>query len=548
MGREGVDLRDPRHGGHEGGADGPSGSDQVSVLDGLPDQLLGDDVHDRVAVGNNGAQFPLQTFLDDFGQGVAVHAVGLVIADPAQVLITVGDDRRTLVGADGGQGVHHIRDPAWIVDDHLLGFFCAQIGKLLQHLARGVKIQRGGVLIGHAHALLDDGPVDLILGIKEMHVSRGNNRLSRLLAQAHDRAVEVQKILFRFDLRIFVLHFGRFQKETVVVAGLDLQIIIEIHDARKDLIRALLQNSLHQLAHDTGAADQDSLPVFHKQALGYTRLFEKISQVRFTDQGVEVGPAGRIFGQQDTVVGPKALDRVRRRPAEGIDLAQGQDILLLQKGQHFHPDPRRTLGIIHGSVVIVQRYSQQLGHCVQGVFGVAGQQGPGHSQGVRRRKMTGQAQTSGVGSDEADVKLDVVSHKDTAFAEAQEIRQHLFDRLCADDHAVGNAGELGDPVGDGQLRVDKFGKAVADLSLLDLDRADLDNFVLFRRKAGGLQVEDHDRPVLDGCVQILFGNGHNTLYKVVDQIAFHAVEDLEKVLAVDGGLSLFLPLLIFGFQ
>ena len=205
--------------------------------------------------------------------------MGLVIADPAQIIITVGNDRRTLVGADRGQGVDHIRDLPRIVDDDLLGFLCTQIGEFLQHFIGCMQVEGGGILVGHTHALLDNGTVDFVLRIQEMHIACGDDGFPGLLSQAHDGAVEVQQVLLCLDLRIFGLHFGRFEQEAVVVARLDLQIIIEIHNTGQDLVRTVLKNSLHQFTHDTGASHEDPLPIFHQQALGNAGLFEKVGQV-----------------------------------------------------------------------------------------------------------------------------------------------------------------------------------------------------------------------------------------------------------------------------
>ena len=137
---QGIHLRDPRHGRGKGRSYGAAGTDQVTVLDGFPHELLGDDVHDRVAVGDDGPQLSLEPFFDDLRQGIPVHAVRLVIADPAQHLVTVRNNGRALVRTHRGQGVDHVRDAAGIGDDDLFRFFRAQVGKLLQHLICGAQI------------------------------------------------------------------------------------------------------------------------------------------------------------------------------------------------------------------------------------------------------------------------------------------------------------------------------------------------------------------------------------------------------------------------
>ena len=54
-----------------------------------------------------------------------------------------------------------------------------------------MQVERRGILIGHAHALLNDGAVDLIIRIQKMHISRCHDRLAGLLSQAHNGPVEI---------------------------------------------------------------------------------------------------------------------------------------------------------------------------------------------------------------------------------------------------------------------------------------------------------------------------------------------------------------------
>ena len=76
--------------------------------------------------------------------------------------------------------------------------------------------------------------------------------------------------------------------------------------------------------------------------------------MRLTDHGIQIGPACGVLGDQYTVVGAQALDDLRCRLAELVDLAQALHPLLLKHGKHFHPYAGSTLGIVHGTVVILQ--------------------------------------------------------------------------------------------------------------------------------------------------------------------------------------------------
>ncbi len=55
-----IYLRNSRHGSNEGGTYRTTGTYQIAVIVGFPHQLLGNDVHHRESVGDDGIQFPLQ--------------------------------------------------------------------------------------------------------------------------------------------------------------------------------------------------------------------------------------------------------------------------------------------------------------------------------------------------------------------------------------------------------------------------------------------------------------------------------------------------------
>ena len=456
MGRQGIDLRDARHGGHKRGTDRSAGADQIAVLDRFPYQLLGNNVHDRIAIADNGVELPFQPFLHNGGKGIPVHTVCLVIADLPQGLIAVRDDRGALVRPDRGQDFDHIRDPAGIVDDHIPGLAGAQIGEFLQHLIRRMEIQGGRILfLVHAHAVLNDSPVNLVLRIHEVNVSCRHHRLVEFLAQTDDLAVQVQYILHGLDLRVTFSGFF-LQQEGIVASGLNLQIVIEFHDLRDPFRRPLLQDRLEQFAGHTGTAHQDALPVFDQLALGNPGLFKEIFEVGITDHPVQVDLARIILGQQDTVIGVQTLDQFRIAVTEGIDILIAFNLPVLQHLRFLKEDTRRTFRVVDRTVMEAQIYIQLFGHRVQGIPGVAGQEDSGDLLRIDGGKIRLQPLLTGVLINEADIETDIVADQDKAPAEFQEPGQDLFDRVGVDDHIVTDAGQLGDPVGDRYLRIDKF--------------------------------------------------------------------------------------------
>ena len=68
----GVYLRNSRHSWLPRTNRQSLGTNQISVLIGLPHQLLGDDVHHGESIGNDGVQLPLQTLHNDLRQIFAI--------------------------------------------------------------------------------------------------------------------------------------------------------------------------------------------------------------------------------------------------------------------------------------------------------------------------------------------------------------------------------------------------------------------------------------------------------------------------------------------
>ena len=100
MRRQRIYFRNTGHGGCQGRSYGTSGSNQIAVRIGFPHQLLGNDVHHRISIGNNGVQFLVKTVLHDLRKHFPVHLVSLLETHVLQILVRVLDDRRILVRMD----------------------------------------------------------------------------------------------------------------------------------------------------------------------------------------------------------------------------------------------------------------------------------------------------------------------------------------------------------------------------------------------------------------------------------------------------------------
>ena len=127
---------------------------------------------------------------------------------------------------DRGNLLHHIRDLIGIGNDDLLCLLPPQIGKLRQHLLCGPKVERRLVIcIVKAFSCHDDPAVNLVFRIQEMHVTGGYYRLIKCLTQFYNFFVDLLEIFLCIDIRPVWVP----EHKSIVSYGLDLQIIIEIH-------------------------------------------------------------------------------------------------------------------------------------------------------------------------------------------------------------------------------------------------------------------------------------------------------------------------------
>ena len=74
-----IYLRDSRHGGNKGGTYRSSGSHKITVRIGFPYQFLCDDIHNCIAIGNNGVKLFLQALRHLDRKILTVHFMGFPV-------------------------------------------------------------------------------------------------------------------------------------------------------------------------------------------------------------------------------------------------------------------------------------------------------------------------------------------------------------------------------------------------------------------------------------------------------------------------------------
>ena len=299
MRRQGVDFGNVRHGRHEGRTDGPTGADEVAVVIGVLDQLVGDVIEDAETVAQDGRKFFFQPVFDDLRQRVAVDFVGLLVAHVLQRFRRTGDLReierflryRPAVG-------NHIVDLIGVGNDHFPRPFFAEIGKFRQHLVCRAQVQvrlKFGIL--EALAGHEDFPVNLVFRVHEMSITRGDSQFPQIIAELEDSPVDVAQAFFIGD-EAFA------DEEAVVGEGLDFQIIVERRDFLQLFIRQLLlDHGPHQFAGFTSRTQDEAFAVFRQDRPGDARpAAVDIFQMGNADQFIEIADADLVLGQDDDVV------------------------------------------------------------------------------------------------------------------------------------------------------------------------------------------------------------------------------------------------------
>ena len=371
---------------------------------------------------------------------------------------------------------------------------------------------------------------DLVLGVQEMDISRGNNHLPQGLAQANHGTVVFPQLLH-------ILGDSLGEHKHIVCQGLNFQIVIERGNAQELVLALAVQNGLEQLARLTGRADDQALPQL--QQLGFRDAGHplEIFQIGIGNQVIQVAKANLILGQNDDMpcvpVRDAALGPQGRHTA--VDLLEGMDVQFL-----FHPghepvhDEAAGNGIVRSPVVIEVRQAQGIGHDIQLEFVQLGQHILREDQGIRCRIGIGQPLSGARGPDKAGVKIRIVGNQNSSVHKFQEFRQDLFDFRCTLQHLIRNTGELHDLLFQGTLGVYKGLEPVQLFAVLHDNGADLYDPVICRAQARGFQVEGH---ILVAKANILLSVDHNTVIHIINIVPFYTVEDLD-VLVGSGNLCL----------
>ena len=141
---------------------------------------------------------------------------------------------------------------------------------------------------------------------------------------------------------------------------------------------------------------------------------------------------------------------------------------------------------------------------------------PGGADGGRGQRVV--VEPYEVGVQEREVEAGVVRDEHRSAAELQERRQDLLDRRLGGDGSVVDAGEMGDERWDRDLGVDQSLERPDALAAEILDRPDLGDPTVGGGAAGGLQVHDAERDLVQRDAQVergLDGRGEHGFLRPV---------------------------------
>jgi len=213
----------------------------------------------------------------------------------------------------------------------------------------------------------------------------------------------------------------------------------------------------------------------------------------------------RLVGQ---AVGQVPLAPARRRHRVGGrgEVLEVRDAERCEATEQSVQHVDRGARVGQGTVRRARRRVEEGGERRELVVGnlVAGHRPPGQRDGVEHLgPRPGVVERARRGLEEPDVERSVVRHQDRPVRELQETRQDLLDRRCPGDHRGGDPGQSGDEGGDRRARVDQRLELAQDRTAAHLDRADLGDRGTVRRPAGGLEVDDDERHLGQGCAEFV---------------------------------------------
>ena len=236
MRRQWIYLCDAGHSRRQGGTNWSTGTNQIAIIIGFPHQLLCNDIHHRISVGNNRIQLFFQPLLYNGRKIFPINLMRFFKTDISEILVRIFNYRRKLIRMNRRNFLYHISDLICICNNDLLSLFASQIRKLLQHLLCGTKIKRCLIIcIAESISCHDNPTIDFILWIHKMNITGCHYRFFKLFSKFDNLFIDLNQILFWIDRIIFITG----DHKCIISQWLNLKIIIKINQSCNFLIRSI---------------------------------------------------------------------------------------------------------------------------------------------------------------------------------------------------------------------------------------------------------------------------------------------------------------------
>ena len=399
--------------------------------------------------------------------------------------------RRIVFARHGTDDVAHVRDHVGVLDHDLIRAVLTQIGKFAEHLVRGLEVERRLVVrVAEPLPRHQDAAECLVLRLEEVHVAGRAAGFAQLVCETQDVAIPVAQLLFILGLTLF-------DHEPVVADGLDLEIIVE---GRKPLelvpLRVTGQRAEH-LARFACGAENQPFAVADELAARHDRPLVVVFQKALGNQLIEVSEPRLIFHQNDEVVARQVLQlvlAVGRRGKHGVDIRYRDRVhLVLEPCQQLYKNAPQHSCVLARAVVLERADLQLFGQDVQLELMQVRQHQAGHFQRIDRGKVPLDGQAPQRRAQKAHIEPCVV--RDERVLSLPRPREELGHRLVevgrVRDCLVRNAGQLGDLLRDGLVRIDIGLERVLDRAVHHTAGRDFGDFLARGVESGGLEVE-HD--------------------------------------------------------
>ena len=353
-----------------------------------------------------------------------------------------------------------------------------------------------------------------------MHITGSKHRLVQLLSQFDNLPVQILQIFFRLDVFSVFLT----DHKCIIADWLNLQIIIKVRNTNNFLFCFSFQNCLEQFSRFTGRSQNQSLPVLLYGTLRDTGSSVVILQMRPGYQTVQIDSSNLILCQNNGMIGRKLLDLFQRSASQLIDAVQVKDILFCQHLYKFQKNLCCTFRIVHCTVMVVQINMQRLCNRIQLKTVQLWQHNTCQCYSIQIRKGLFPFLSAAVLFNKTDIKSCIMSHQYRISHKFQKLWQDLFNHRRIHHHVIIDAGQFFNSKRNRHLWIDKGRKTVCDFSVFHFNRADLDDPVIHRTKAGSLQVKHHK-----AALQILPLRVYNNILGIIHQISFHSINHLKWI-------------------